>query len=248
MNRTMTIVVLTLAVVLILGLSAVFLILLREVTSPVTTVENTPIPTATTGATSAVAALPPPVVEVLPTNTPLPTDTPTNTPLPTDTPEPTPTPEPSATNTPIPPVVIRSTNTPIPQPTSTSAPPPPPPADTHGLTASHFAIQPRAVLSVNQPVWFEFNIANAAGGPVPFGALGVMPRQGGTDRNDWVQISWGGNNDSIPQNGLSWEDNIRIPQAGSYTLRVVICFSDFNACKAGGPWVTLSQEIPVTIN
>jgi hypothetical protein len=243
----MTIVILALAVVLILGLSAAFLLLLRQVASPTATAEDTPAATVTTAATSAIAELPPPVVEVLPTNTSLPTSTPTHTPLPTDTPEPTATPQPSATNTPVPQVVIRPTNTAIPQPTNTSAPPPPP-ANTQGLAASHFALQPRAVLAVNQPVWFEFTIVNSAGGPVPFGALGVLPRQGGTDRNDWVQISWGGNNDAVPTSGLSWEDNIKIPQAGSYTLRLVICFSDFNACKAGGPWVTLSQEIPVTIN
>jgi hypothetical protein len=144
-------------------------------------------------------------------------------------------------------VVIVPTNTPVP-PTNTPAPTSPP-ANTRGLTATNFGLQPRSVYAVNQLVWFEFTIVNAAGGPVPFGALGVMPKKDGTDRLDWYQHSWGGNDDSIPVNGLSWEDNIRLPEAGAYTLRLVICFEGTSACRnGGGTWVTLSQEIAININ
>jgi hypothetical protein len=76
-----------------------------------------------------------------------------------------------------------------------------------------------------------------------------MPKKNGTDRLDWYQNSWGGNDDAIPVAGLQWEDNIQLPETGPYTLRLVICFDDYNACRGGsGTWVTLSQEIPVTIN
>lgn len=75
-----------------------------------------------------------------------------------------------------------------------------------------------------------------------------MLKKDGVDRPDWYQHSWGGKNDVISPNGLSHEDNIRLPEAGNYTLRLVMCFEGYNACINGGPWVTMSQEIPVTIN
>ncbi len=235
--------------VLILGLSAA--VLLLEDRNPVTPVAAvTPEAPATTAAAapSEPTALPPPVLEELPTLTPTATPVPTETSTPTATPEPTNTPEPTATTAPIPTAVIRPTAVPPTPVPPTAVPPTAAPPTTNGLTALHFAVQPRSVLQVNQPVWFEFSIGNSAGGPVPFGALGVMPKKGGADRPDWYQHSWGGNNDAIPANGLQWEDNIRLPETGAYTLRLVICFGDYNACRSGGPWVTLSQEIPITIN
>lgn len=246
MNRTLTIVVTALAVILIVVLGAVFFLVLSDSLGDGQAQAAATVPateTATMPAATETAALPPPVVTVLPTNTPVP---PTDTPAPTETPLPTDTPAATATNTPVP-VVIRPTNTPVP-PTNTPAPTSPP-ANTNGLTASHFALQPRAVLSTNQPVWFEFTVTNSTGGPVPFGSLGVMPKKDGQDRRNWYQNSWGGNNDSMPANGLSWEDNIKLPEKGNYTLRLVVCFDGYQSCiNGGGTFVTLSQEIPVTIN
>lgn len=124
-----------------------------------------------------------------------------------------------------------------------------PPPDTRGLVTTHFGLQDRSSYTVNGAIWFEFSIANNAGGSVPFGALGVMPKKDGGDRLDWYQHSWGGNNDAISVAGLSWEDNIKLPEPGNYTLRLVICFEDFGVCRAGGgTWVPMSHEIPVTIN
>ena len=192
------------------------------------------------------APLPLPGVTVLATSTPRPSATPAPTDPPTDTPEPSPTTAP-ATDTPVPAAVVLPTNTPAPPPTNTPAPTSPP-ADTRGLRTTNFGLQPRSVFQVNQPVWFEFTIVNEGGVPVPFGALGVMPKKDGVDRPEWYQHSWGGNNDAIPSNGLSHEDNIKLPEAGNYTLRLVMCFESYNTCINGGPWVTMSQEIPVTIN
>jgi len=122
-----------------------------------------------------------------------------------------------------------------------------PPLGANGLTASHFAIQDRAQLTVNGDIWFEFHVANSTSGDVPFDALGVMPKKDGVDRPQWYQHSWGGNNDVIPVGGLSWDDHINLPEAGNYTLRLVICF-DGPACQAqNGTWHNLSPEIPVTI-
>ena len=92
-------------------------------------------------------------------------------------------------------------------------------------------------------------VVNSTGGEVAYNRLGVMPRKGGTDRLDWFQQSYGGPNASIKPSGLTHEDNIKLPEAGTYTLRLAICFDGWDPCNSGGgTWVTLSQEIPVTIN
>ena len=177
-------------------------------------------------------AMPTAVPTVAPTEAP-PTEVPTDTPVPTAVP-------PTSA-----PVIVQPTAVP---PTATSVPPTAAPQlGANGLIASHFAIQDRAQLTVNGDVWFEFTIANSTAGDVPFDALGVMPRKDGTDRPQWYQHSYGGNNDVIPRSGLSWDDHINLPEAGNYTLRMVVCF-DGAACTAQtGRWHTLSQEIPVTI-
>ncbi len=55
-------------------------------------------------------------------------------------------------------------------------------------------------------------------------------------------------NDVISPGGLNWDDHINLPEAGNYTLRMVVCF-DGAACLAQtGTWHTLSNEIPVTIS
>lgn len=256
MSRSLTIVLTGLAGFLILVLLVAFVILLQDVTggSSTETVQNTSTPTIETVAvepteTAASTELPAPIVEILATNTPLPTDTPTDTPEPTATPEATETPEPTATNTPVPapPVVVVPTNTPVP-PTATPAPTAVP-VDTHGLVGAHFALQPRSNYTVNGEVWYEFTVQNTSGGPVPYQGLGALPRKDGVDRGDWFKLSWGGNNDAIPPGGLSADDWIKLPESGNYTLRLAICFDALSACKSGSsPWVTLSQEIPVTIN
>ena len=89
--------------------------------------------------------------------------------------------------------------------------------------------------------------ANSTSGDVAFDALGVMPKKDGVDRKEWYQHSYGGNNDIIPRSGLTWDDHINLPEAGNYTLRMVVCF-DGPACLAQtGTWHTLSPEIAVTI-
>lgn len=236
----------------ILGLSGWILLQDNRAGSEPTAAPNdTAQPTAIAAQPTTAATLPPPILEVLPTNTPtetpLPTDTPepTETPLPTDTPEPTPAP----TNTPVP-VVVVPPPTAVP-PTAvppTAVPPTPKPVDTFGLTATYFGLQDRSQFFPGGDVWFEFQIANTLGAPVSFGALGVMPKKDGVDRPEWYQHSWGGNNDAIPVNGLAADDRIILNERGNYTLRLVICFSDYNSCRAGGPWISLSPEIPITIN
>ncbi len=258
MNKTLTYVVAGLGILMILLLIVVFVLVLQNVLSPGEGTEPTLVPSAQALAPTVtqLAELPPPAIDVPPTFTPLPTSEATDTPNiptvgPTDTPAPTNTlPPPTLTNTPVP--VVLPTNTPVPpppvQPTNTP-PPAPPPQDSRGLTATSFNIQSRSDFRVNQQVWFDFNIVNSTGGEVPYNRLGVLPRKGGTDRFDWFQQSYGGPNATMKPQGLNHEDNIKLPEAGTYTLRLAICFDGWETCNSGGGnWVTLSQEVPVTIN
>ncbi len=210
------------------------------------TADEPPVePTENTALTSDSGALPAAVIVELPTNTPLPA---TETPAPTATPVPTAVPP---TNTPVP---IPPTNVPVSiPPTNTSVPPTavptPAPSGAAGLIASHFALQSRSQFVVNKAIWFEFTVSNSTGGDVAYNAIGVMPKKDGVDRQDWYQQTYGGPNAKVRPGGLSWEDNIKIPETGNMTLRLVICFDGFNTCLAGGgTWRSLSPEIPITIN
>jgi hypothetical protein len=211
---------------------------------PVVAANNTVAPTedATEAAGDGAEAGGPGSAPALPTA--IPTVVPTEAP-PTEAATETPTAAPTAAPPTAAPVVVQPTAVP---PTATAVPPTPTPQlGVNGLIASNFAIQPRANLVVDGKVWFEFVIANSTGGDVPFDALGVMPKKDGADRPEWYQHSYGGNNDVIPPDGLSWEDHIDLPEAGNYTLRMVVCF-DGPACKQQtGTWHTISQEIPITI-
>lgn len=206
----------------------------------VATVEPTAVPTEP-------ATLPPAVVVELPTDTPIP---PTETPIPTDTPTPIPA---TATSTAIPPtntaVYVAPPPTAVP-PTNTPIPPTAAPQiGVNGLIASHFALQSRSSYTVNGRIWYEFTVSNTTGSDVPYNALGVMPRKDGKDIQDWYQQTYGGPNAKIRPEGLTWEDNIQIPERGNYTLRLVICFDGFDNClNGGGTWHSLSNEVPITIN
>ena len=80
---------------------------------------------------------------------------------------------------------------------------------------------------VNGQIWFEFQIVNGTGGEVPYNMLGVMPKKDGGDRLDWFKMSYGGGSATIKPEGLTWEDNLKLPESGSYTLRLAICFDGF---------------------
>lgn len=257
MNRTLSFVVVGLAILMILLLAVVFFLVIQDVLSPQADVEPTLVPTAQPLAPTVteIAELPPPPLNVPATFTPLPTSEATDTPeqvapQASDTPAPTNTlPPATPTNTPVPLPTNTSAPAPPPAPTNTSPPPTPPPQDTRGLVLTSFNIQSRSDFRVNQQVWFDFNLSNTTGGEVPYFRLGVLPRKGGSDRFDWFQQSYGGPNATIKTGGLEHEDNIKLPEAGTYTLRVAICFDSWEGCNSGGgTWVTLSQEVPVTIS
>lgn len=253
MNKTLTIIVAVLGGIMILLLAIVLVLVLQRTlgsdgdATPTTVAAISP-PEST--AIMEVATVAPPAGQPPATFTPLPTIEATNTAVPvtpsaTATPLPTNTlPPPTPTRTPVP--IIYPTFTPVPVDTPV---PQPPPDDTRGLTATAFNIQSRSDFRVNQQVWFDFQIVNNTGGDVAYNRLGVLPRKDGQDRFDWFQQSYGGPNAFIRTGGLSHEDNIKLPEAGNYTLRLAICFDGYDACNSGGgSWASLSPEIPVTIN
>ncbi len=190
---------------------------------------------AATGQAGDVPALPTAVPTVAPTEPP-----PTVPATATATVAPTAVPPTAA------PVVVQPTAAP---PTATPVPATPvPQVGANGLVASNFAVQSRAELTVNGSVWFEFTVANNTGGEVPYNAIGVMPKKDGVDRRDWYQQSYGGRASTVQPGGFSWEDRIKLPEAGNYTLRLVVCFDGWDTCQnQTGTWHNLSPEVPVTI-
>lgn len=237
-------------------------VILRDILAPSSGVAESdtavpPVVAAVTG-TETATAVPPTAtaITVLASASPLPVPA-TLTPLPTVTPSLTPpateTPLPTATNTPLPPTAVPPTavpvtNTPIP-PTVTPTPSGPLPTNANGLQGGGFGLQDwRTSLTPGGQIWYEWTVVNTTGSGVPYSTIGVMPREGGEDIVAWYQNNWGGNNDVMPPEGLSWPSWLSIPEAGDYTLRVVVCFDGYETCiRGGGTFYTLSQEIPVSI-
>ena len=215
---------------------------------PTAVAEVTDIPATETAVPVSPTVLPPAVVQILPTNTPLPSPTATETPIPTETALPTSTATAvPPTNVPLP-TAVPATSTSVP-PTNTPVPSGPQPTNANGLVGQSFVLQDwRTSLSPGGQIWYEWRIGNTTGGGVAYSTIGVMPRRNGVDIVDWYQNNWGGNNDVMPPEGLSWPSWMSIPEAGDYTLRLVVCFDGFQNClNGGGTFYTLSQEIPISI-
>lgn len=214
----------------------------------VAVVADVPTDVPVTEAAASPTVLPPAVVVILPTNTPLPSPTPTatlsatETPLPTNTATAVP-----PTNVPLP-TAVPATSTPVP-PTNTPVPSGPQPTNANGLVGQSFALQAgRTSLTPGGQIWYEWRVGNTSGAGVPYSTIGVMPRRNGQDIVAWYQNNWGGNNDVMPPEGLSWPSWMSIPETGDYTLRLVVCFDGYQNClSGGGTFHTLSQEIPVSI-
>lgn len=208
----------------------------------------TELPVTETAVPASPTILPPAVVEILPTNTPLPSPTPTETPPPTETALPT------STATVVPPTnaprptAVPATSTPVP-PTNTPVPSGPQPTNANGLVGQSFALQDwRTSRTPGGQIWYEWRVGNTTGAGVPYSTIGIMPRRNGQDIVAWYQNNWGGNNDVMPPEGLSWPSWMSIPEAGDYTLRLVVCFDGYQNClSGGGTFHTLSQEIPISI-
>lgn len=208
----------------------------------------TELPVTETAVPASPTILPPAVVEILPTNTPQPSPTPTETPLPTETALPTNTVTAvPPTNVPQP-TAVPATSTPVP-PTNTPVPSGPQPTNANGLVGQSFALQDwRTSRTPGGQIWYEWRVGNTTGAGVPYSTIGIMPRRNGQDIVAWYQNNWGGNNDVMPPEGLSWPSWMSIPEAGDYTLRLVVCFDGYQNClSGGGTFHTLSQEIPISI-
>ncbi len=252
-NKTLRSVLIGAFGVLILLLIVAAVLVIQDNTETAVTTEPTAevvadVPATETAVPASPTVLPPAVVEILPTNTPLPSPTPTETPPPTETALPTNTATAvPPTNVP-PPTAVPATNTPVP-PTNTPVPSGPQPTNANGLVGQSFVLQDwRTSLTPGGQIWYEWKVGNTSGTGVPYSTIGVMPRRNGQDMVKWYQNNWGGNNDVMPPEGLSWPSWMSIPEAGDYTLRLVVCFDGFQNClNGGGTFYTLSQEIPVSI-
>ncbi len=148
-------------------------------------------------------------------------------------------------------------------PANTPAPgntqPPPPPASARGLTGSLRLCEARTTYAVGERICFVELIKNTTSGAISYGILGVQAANaaGGTQ----FQTSWSGAGHAGgvlyidpgcegPMNRCDgqWEDGIRLQTAGSYQLRLSICYSSFDTCASGGgDWETLTAPIAVQV-
>lgn len=201
-------------------------------------------PTSPVEIGNATEAAPPAVIATL---TPIPTDPATATPVPTNTLEPTETPTFAPTSTPFP-TAVPITATPVP-PTATPVPAVPPPVNANGLIGTEIYIEnPKQVYAPNEQIWVAYRIGNTAGYSVPYSAFGIMPRSGSSDLRDHFHVHWSGQDTEIRPEGFSWNAWIALPEPGDYTLRLVICFNDYDGCFNGtGDYYTLTEAIPIKI-
>lgn len=252
-NKTLRSVLIGALGILILLLIVAIVLVIQDNRQTADSVEPTAeavadVPATETAVPAAPSVLPPAVVEFLPTETPLPSPTATATAVPTETPLPTSTATAvPPTNVPLP-TAVPATSTPVP-PTNTPVPSGPQPSNANGIVGQSFGLQDgRSSFTPGGQIWYEWRVGNTAGAGVPYSTIGVMPRRNGQDVVAWYQNNWGGNNDVMPPEGLSWPSWLAIPEAGDFTIRLVVCFDGFQNClNGGGTFYTLSQEIPVSI-
>lgn len=179
------------------------------------------------------------------TNTPRPTFT--DVPPATNTPTVTPTLPP--TETPVPPT---ATATFTPQPTATRRPAtatPRPPTATpapqvgpHGVIGRLRTRDGRSEYAVNEQVFFTFEIENRTASDVRFGIIGLK-----ADQNVPFQTSWTSDvyDHKFPANQtFKNDDRIIFTAPGTYTVRLAVCFSTYNECRAGGAdWEEFSPVV-----
>ena len=138
-------------------------------------------------------------------------------------------------------------------------PAPGPIAGSHGVSGQLRICGGKLTYAVNERVCFIEWIKNTTAAPISYGVLGVgAVKSGGGSQ---FQTSWSAQ--LAPQGLLwidpgcvgptdrcngEWEDGIRLSSAGSWTLSLQVCFSDFDTCLNGGAWETLSQPITVQVN
>jgi hypothetical protein len=190
-----------------------------------------------------------PTATIAPTNTTAPTATATvpvtatilaetATPAPSATPIP-PTPAPAQ------PTAAQPTTKPNPTNTPTSVPPTSPPASSRIINPT-FAVE-SATVGVNQKIWFTFSVTNASTTTsLPIGELGAVVFNS-SGQNVYFQESWSGF-ELTPGQKLDHRDGVPgIGTAGTYTMRLTICYSAKSACAGGGEWEMLSPPVTVTI-
>lgn len=197
------------------------------------------------------ADVPTPTYEAIERDVVIPTATtaPTNTPLPpTPTIEPTTvvTDTPAATVTSLPPT-LAPTNRPLPTHTPTLTFTPSvtvdPYKDSRISNASFTVLNPNP--KINEHIVFRFSITNGSGGDMQMGYAGPgVFNSAGTQV--WYQQSWSNFTFKAGEK-LDWEDWVAVQQPGTYTLKMMVCFSSTVACDNGtGEWKVVAPPITIT--
>mgnify|MGYP005840214935 CR=1 FL=1 len=196
---------------------------------------DTPNPTKTTRPTFTpvppASATPPATITPQPT----PTVPVTATPPPTLTPPPSPSRPPTA-------YPVRPTATPRPRPTDTPAPRP----GAHGVIGRLRTRESRSDYAVGEQVFFVFEVENPTDQDIRFGILGLK-----ADKNVDFQTSWTSDvydHKFKAHDVFRNEDRIIFPAAGTYTVRLAVCFSTYSVCRgAGADWEEFAPGVVVNV-
>ncbi len=98
----------------------------------------------------------------------------------------------------------------------------------------------------NTPFQFQFSVTNMTGSPIAFGGMGGMALPGGPAQASWATMG----NPIQPGQTLAWEDNLTIPNPGTYQIHLGVCFLQDQPTCSGNPgaWQVLSGGITLVVN
>lgn len=138
-----------------------------------------------------------------------------------------------------------------PQPTSPPVPPTQPPA-TGRLSGSLALCNPaKTTYAVGERICFVETVRNTTANNYTLGIVGVLA----AGPVNQFQTSWSGainvrSGCTGPTDGCNgpWEDGMRLNTAGTYSLRLQVCYSDQATCASpSGDWESLGPSIQITV-
>jgi len=94
--------------------------------------------------------------------------------------------------------------------------------------------------SVDQNMFFHFEVRNTSDATIHYGVLAAHTDQGVT------ADSW--HDPLTPGEDLKWDDHINFPQPGTYQVYLGLCYASHADCISGlAPWERLSDNVQVII-
>ena len=126
---------------------------------------------------------------------------------------------------------------PVPPPPQPTAPPAPTevpatqaPSDVRGLEARDYQVEGApGPFGVGRDIWFNMWVTNISSSEVPFTALGTTVGETGQFQKSWTHSEFEAGQ------RFEWRDHINIPNAGTYSLWLTICFHDGECSRLRGP-------------